>query len=79
MTDIVDELRNGQKPMQILGGQYMSITAGPSIFERAAAEIERLRALLNGRDDFIVDRGLWSDFVAALPGSNEQSIKEKSE
>lgn len=30
-------------------------------------EIDRLRSLLEGRDRFIVNNGLWSDFVAALP------------
>jgi hypothetical protein len=31
-----------------------------------AAEIERLQKLLNGRDRFIVSRGLWQDFVDQL-------------
>ena len=35
--------------------------------ERQAAEIERLRNLLNGRDDFIVGEGLWPKFCDGLP------------
>jgi hypothetical protein len=34
--------------------------------ERQAAEIERLRRLLNGRDDFIVAEGLWQKFCDAI-------------
>lgn len=30
-------------------------------------EIVRLNRLLRGRDAFIVDRGLWQDFVDTLP------------
>ncbi len=33
----------------------------------AAEEIERLRALLNGRDDFIVAHDLWFDFCDHFP------------
>lgn len=29
-------------------------------------EIERLRRLLNSRDDFIVNKGLWSEFTDSL-------------
>ena len=35
--------------------------------ERQAAEIERLREGLNGRDDFIVGEGLWPKFCDGLP------------
>lgn len=35
--------------------------------ERLSAELERARVNLDGRDKFIVDRGLWPDFVKALP------------
>lgn len=34
---------------------------------RMAREIERLNGLLEVRDAFIVDAGLWSKFVASLP------------
>ena len=30
------------------------------------AEIERLRGNLEKRDEYIVSRGMWSDFVSAL-------------
>jgi hypothetical protein len=30
-------------------------------------EVARLQRLLDGRDKFIVDRGLWQDFVDQLP------------
>lgn len=34
--------------------------------EVAVKEIEKLRQLLNQRDDFIVSRDLWSDFISSL-------------
>ncbi|MBZ9659834.1 hypothetical protein LB523_12330 [Mesorhizobium sp. ESP-6-4] len=30
-------------------------------------ELSRLRSQIEGRDQFIVNNGLWSEFVAALP------------
>lgn len=35
-------------------------------------EIQRLRALLNGRDDFIVSKGLWQEFCDQLPKSGSK-------
>lgn len=40
-------------------------------------EIERLLKNLKGRDDFLVAKGLWSEFVDQLPRSNEQEAVEK--
>lgn len=37
--------------------------------EAAETEAERLRELLYGRDNFIVEKGLWGDFVSTLPHS----------
>lgn len=37
-----------------------------------AAEIERLQRNLDGRDAFIVAKGLWSEFVAQLPVGSQQ-------
>ena len=39
---------------------------GPALVA-AQAEIERLQRLLNGRNAFIVNQGLWQDFVDSLP------------
>lgn len=36
------------------------------------AEIERLQTNLNGRDDFIGERGLWDEFVAWLKVRDDQ-------
>jgi hypothetical protein len=44
-----------------------TITLSKATLERQAAEIERLRNLLNGRDDFIVGEGLWPKFCDGLP------------
>lgn len=38
----------------------------------AVDEAQRLKRLLEGRDKFIVDAGLWPDFVATLPRSSPQ-------
>lgn len=46
-------------------GEYSSTEE--AIFDGAAAELERMSALLDGRDNFIVQQGLWSAFVAQLP------------
>ena len=35
--------------------------------------IERYQSLLNGRDDFIVNKGLWSEFTDSL---NQQFAQE---
>ena len=37
------------------------------LLEEAAECIDRLSRNLNGRDDFIVNLGLWDDFVRQLP------------
>lgn len=57
MSDIVERLQERAR------GGY----AHDALDEEAAEEIERLRANLNGRDDFIVDKGLWSEFMDTLP------------
>lgn len=43
------------------------------MLEEAAECIDRLSRNLNGRDDFIVNLGLWDDFVGQLPKSPTQS------
>jgi hypothetical protein len=40
------------------------------------AENVRLRALLDGRDAFIVDAGLWADFVRSLPLRSNLSARD---
>jgi hypothetical protein len=36
-------------------------------FAKLEEEVARLQSILDVRDDFIVSRDLWSDFVATLP------------
>lgn len=40
--------------------------------EQLEAERDRLRKLVDGRDRFIVDRGLWDEFTAAIDKELEQ-------
>ena len=39
----------------------------------ARAEIEASRANMHKRDDFIVAKGLWSEFTGSLPSTDEAS------
>lgn len=41
-------------------------------YAASRVEIERLRRHLDGRDAFIVAKGLWDEFVAQLPASSQQ-------
>lgn len=41
-----------------------------------SSDPRKLRLLLEGRDNFIVDRGLWSEFVDTLPTGRETSGEE---
>lgn len=43
------------------------------LLEEAAECIDRLSRNLNGRDDFIVNLGLWDDFVTCLSGLDTQT------
>ncbi len=43
------------------------------LINELADEIERLKMLLDGRDNFIVDKGLFGEFVALLKAQREQS------
>jgi hypothetical protein len=47
-----------------------------AILNRVAEEIERLTKLLNGRDDFIVSKGLWSEFTDSLSRQPPHSSSE---
>lgn len=54
MTDIVDRLNEAN------WGRT------DTLLTEAADEIERLRDLLERRDEFLVNRGLWDRFVRTL-------------
>ena len=61
-TDIVEQCREHAAAFGA-GGIASSLS---EIFRGAADEIERLKNLLDGRDQFIVNNGLWHEFVANL-------------
>ena len=43
------------------------------------ARVEELEANLETRDKFIVDQGLWSDFVASLPPATLRALADRKE
>lgn len=59
---LIDELRYAVQTAKDDGHTQLSDLIG-----EAADEIEQLRRNLNGRDDFLVNKGLWQEFVDDLP------------
>lgn len=48
-----------------------------NLLRMGADEIDRLEALLRGRDDFLVSKDLFQEFVETIPTSTGRSIAEK--
>lgn len=69
MLNTVDERQPPDPPDIVERLRHMAKLLGydlPDLLGEAADEIERLRKLLDGRDDFIVSKGLWMDFTGQL-------------
>jgi hypothetical protein len=60
--DVVDRLRETAAPHADPDG----ISSKYAVMLEAADEIERLRKLIDGRDDFIVSKGLFEEFAGQL-------------
>lgn len=58
MEDIIAMARAAEKDERLSDG---------ALYGKLADRIEQLERHLNGRDFFIVEKGLWTDFVATLP------------
>ena len=71
MTDIVQRLRAATMEYawaeDIVLPWRVKVIPPTALALEAAAEIERLRKLVSGRDDFIVEAGLWQKFTEQLP------------
>jgi len=78
MTTTLEDVRAAHK--HLLWEMKRSAFAGPPLSEmvqredfllttiaRMEREIARMRRNLNGRDDYIVAKGLWTEFVGTLP------------
>lgn len=59
-TTLVKRLRLSQNGIDLHPSHYRKDCGD------AADEIEKLKRCLNGRDDFIVSKGLWPEFVAQV-------------
>ena len=63
MTDKSEDAERGKR-IDALLKPSLDMALGPL---KATAEVARLEALLKGRDDFIVSKGLWQEFCDQLP------------
>lgn len=73
-----DEFDTGRVRRWLLGLAEATVTANGSratfvsdMYFEAAEAIERLKRNLDRRDKFIVERGLWMDFIDQLPKEPE--------
>lgn len=71
--DIVEWLRKEAKYLEGIDSAYSSYVVR---YCEAADRIERLQSLLDGRDEFIVRKGLWHDFVSTLPLKTEPIMRD---
>lgn len=67
MSDLADQLRHTAG--HLINGTVEDGSVEVHLLASAADELEKLRRLLNARDDFIVKHGLWSEFTDGLPRS----------
>lgn len=74
----MDDMDSHEKPRYTTKRLRYEISRVREDVARRISELEaenvRLTNLLTGRDDFIVNQGLWGDFVATLP--NTRRVRE---
>jgi len=64
MSDLIERLK-------AYAAKFGPIDPERAMCLEAVAEIERRKRLLNERDDFIVRKGLWSEFTDGLPQKSD--------
>ncbi len=73
MADILDELNQAMKglrtatPVPATAQAHIMLAKALYEIERMRRPADNLQRCLNGRDKFIVERGLFEEFLATLP------------
>lgn len=68
--DAADEIERLRDRCEAYKGQ---VEAGATEIARLRAQIERTTANMYLRDDFLVSKGLWSDFISSLPSTDARA------
>lgn len=77
-ADLLARLRNPAKAEAATQTTILLTGAACADMREAADEIEKLKKNLDGRDDFIGERGLWDDFLACLKARDVQQSSSGS-